>query len=323
MFPPNRLPKGVRIIPPETAKVKHRLEEKARKVLEEKGYAEIITPTFEYAEIFKKVIPQTDGFFEFSSPDGEKLSLRYDMTIPIARHVAVRPPEKLPVRYYYIANVFRFVEPREATYREFWQVGAELIGGKEFSFDEEVLFIACELLREMGCKRVVFDIGHVGFLRKAVSNAGFEFEKLAEFFRRKNREAIKKYAPQLLPLIDYYHDVQNVSLKEIESLAKSVGTSSQDLDCIAELIESAKKLYAEFRSKNFDLRVCLDLGLVRNPEMYSGVFFEVFVENAGFPVAGGGRYDGLIKRLGGPDIPATGFAIGLDRLMFVVFPELR
>src|SRR5690606_1885204 len=160
-------PRGAKDILPREAYVKSRLEQRAAAYLESWGYARVYTPTFEFFD----AIAQGDGpvladsLYRFVDRDGAALALRPDMTIPIARMVATRyQPEDMPLRLYYVGNVFRYAEPQAGRYREFTQVGVELIGAAGPRADAEVVAVAAGVLESLGLASFRLDLGHVGYL---------------------------------------------------------------------------------------------------------------------------------------------------------------
>ena len=164
-------PRGAKDILPREAYVKSRLEQRAAAYLESWGYARVYTPTFEFFD----AIAQGDGpvladsLYRFVDRDGAALALRPDMTIPIARMVATRyQPEDMPLRLYYVGNVFRYAEPQAGRYREFTQVGVELIGAAGPRADAEVVAVAAGVLESLGLASFRLDLGHVGYLRGLV-----------------------------------------------------------------------------------------------------------------------------------------------------------
>ncbi|NLG33073.1 MAG: ATP phosphoribosyltransferase regulatory subunit, partial [Syntrophomonadaceae bacterium] len=147
------VPKGVRDLLPEEVRIKRWMEKQAVDLFTSYGYEEVITPTFEFLEVFENGAGRNirKDLFLFMDREGGILSLRPEMTVSIARLAATHLQEvEYPQRLYYIANVFRHVQPQMAQYREFWQIGIELLGASDIWADAEVITIAVKALQRMG-----------------------------------------------------------------------------------------------------------------------------------------------------------------------------
>jgi ATP phosphoribosyltransferase regulatory subunit len=166
---PTQLPRGARIYLPDEAARKRHVEERLFDVFRRWGYREIVTPTFEYAEVLAvgtDVAVQDSMFTLVDRETGRVLALRADITPQIARIVATRlRDEPKPVRLAYVTNIFRYDEPRVSHYREFYQAGVELIGLSKPEAEVEVIAMAIEGLRALGLERFQLDLSHPDFFR--------------------------------------------------------------------------------------------------------------------------------------------------------------
>jgi len=316
-------PRGTRDILPEEEKFREGLIIKARRVLESYGYTFMITPTFEYAELFSRSIGTTTDIVEkemfvFQDRGERLLALRPEGTASIIRAFLenqVHPPAKLA----YIMNMFRAERPQRGRYREFWQIGAEALGIKDPLLDAEVIEMAVRVLKEMGLENFQLEINSIG--------------------TPEEREIYKR---TLLDYIEEKELMKEFTLCESCNRRKSTNVL-RILDCEID----APKLYdapviLEFLSResyryfeevqsylnSWGIEYTINPKLVRGLDYYTHTVFEIKVKELGAQdtVCGGGRYDRLVEELGGPATPAMGFAIGLDRVVVAMenkIPKLK
>jgi histidyl-tRNA synthetase len=316
-------PRGTRDILPEEEKFREGLIAKARRVLESYGYTFMITPTFEYAELFSRSIGATTDIVEkemfvFQDRGDRLLALRPEGTASIIRAFLenqIHPPAKLA----YIMNMFRAERPQRGRYREFWQIGAEALGIKDPLLDAEVIEMAVRVLKEMGLENFQLEINSIG--------------------TPEEREIYKR---TLLDYIEEKELMKEFTLCESCNRRKSTNVL-RILDCEID----APKLYdapviLEFLSResyryfeevqsylnSWGIEYTINPKLVRGLDYYTHTVFEIKVKELGAQdtVCGGGRYDRLVEELGGPATPAMGFAIGLDRVVVAMenkIPKLK
>jgi len=316
-------PRGTRDILPEEEKFREGLIAKARRVLESYGYTFMITPTFEYAELFSRSIGTTTDIVEkemfvFQDRGDRLLALRPEGTASIIRAFLenqIHPPAKLA----YVMNMFRAERPQRGRYREFWQIGAEALGIKDPLLDAEVIEMAVRVLKEMGLENFQLEINSIG--------------------TPEEREIYKR---TLLDYIEEKELMKEFTLCESCNRRKSTNVL-RILDCEID----APKLYdapviLEFLSResyryfeevqsylnSWGIEYTINPKLVRGLDYYTHTVFEIKVKELGAQdtVCGGGRYDRLVEELGGPATPAMGFAIGLDRVVVAMenkIPKLK
>ena len=281
------------------------------------GYQEVLTPTFEY---YKSLTDRDSGLnedmlYKFIDRNGKVLSLRPDMTTPIARMVSSRMREAaLPLRLFYLANVFRYEKTHAGRQREFFQAGVELMGASGPKADAEVLGMAIFALEELGVKNFRIGIGQVevtkallGTLDQAVGFA------VKQAIARKDFVELEALLTDKLPVKE--RDVlmemamSRGDIKDLEQLMNLVG-NTKARDALSDLVEVFRILDYQGLSQ----KVFFDLGIFRDLNYYTGIVFEGYVQELGFPICGGGRYDNLLEGFGYP-LPATGFALGIERIM--------
>ncbi|MDI6786592.1 MAG: ATP phosphoribosyltransferase regulatory subunit [bacterium] len=321
-----RIPKGVKVFLPEEAKKKRYLENKIRNIFELWGYEEVITPTFEFFESL--TIGAGDliknNMYKILDRSGQILALRSDMTTPVARLIASMPKSfDIPIRVYYLSNIFRYEELQTGKSREFYQAGVELIGYSYPKADAEVISLLSSLLEGVGIKDFKIDLGQVNLYKSIIKDAN-----ISEVVERNLRSAIhKKNLGEVESLL------LNIKLKdkEKEAIVKLTNSYSKDDSILnsKELVinkegeaalENLGSVYDILKSYGLKNKIIIDLGILRSIDYYTGLVFEAFVPNVGYSICGGGRYDNLIAQFG-TDLPATGFAVGIERLFLALSSE--
>ena len=321
------IPPGTRDILPDEMRELRRLHLALMEAFEAHGYGEVSTPTIEHDEVMARGEGRFSGSaYRFFDERGELLSLRSDMTIPIARLIANRyAGAASPIRLCYIANLFRAVRPQRGQMREFVQAGVELIGAPAPEGTAEVVEVLGAALDAAGLDRAVIGLGDADLFRQLLSELGVEGDA--------RDPVLERLAT---------HDL--VGLEQVLSELESVGSegrrtllSLSQMRGGPEIIEQAHEIGGEAVERattrlqeTFDAleargaagRIQVDLGLLREPGYYSGAILEVYDPALGHVLGGGGRYDELMSRFG-VDLPAAGFALYLERVHVALLEEER
>lgn len=302
-------PKGTRDFLPAEMKKRQELFAKFRGIFESYGYGEVCTPAFEDFELLatKSGKDIENEIYVFEDKSGRKLGLRFDPTVPVCRIVSSDSSLPKPIRFYYITNMWRYDKPKMGRWREFWQAGVELIGAKGAKADAEMLVLTSDLIKATGVKDFVIKISSRKILESFAKQAGIPEDKKLDAFRAIDKLAkigedgvIKEFAGYKIPV---------EAGKKLLELVKKGNADKDELQKLNEIVAEAGK----FGLKNIEI----DLSIVRGIDYYTGFVFETVVkgnEDLG-SVCGGGRYDTLVKLYGGEDLPAVGFAFGVDRLL--------
>ena len=308
------IPPGARDLAGEAVRRRRALERRALDQLGAQGYAEIIPPTFEYAEVFTRAGGNdvTDRLLRFFDLDGRLLALRYDFTASVARLAATKLAESPPpLRLCYAGRVFRQDPARESGRpRETLQVGAELLGVAGVEGDVEAVRLAIALLAEAvgGAREFQINLGHAGALAPAIARLPEDQRALARrLVDRKDAAGLAALSPGILAELPFVIGRKDALDRAAKLLAGSPGT-----EAVARLGAIDAALNANERP-----HVVYDFGEVRGLDYYTGIHFEVFVAGAGAAVGAGGRYDDLMARFGRP-LPAVGVALDLDAIAEVV-----
>ncbi len=257
--------------------------------------------------------------------DSTKLSLRYDLTVPLARHVAQNPDLSFPFKRYQIGKVWRGDRPQAGRYREFTQFDADTVGAKGALVDAEVVAMMSDSMKALGADATIL-VNNRRILDALVEKAEVEgaegktklINNIDKVEKIGVKDALKNIENQLgtkaAKITNDYLTVEGTSiqkLKQLQSLLKRA-------DGAEEGIENLQKVFSMLEKAGYTTsQAQLDNSIARGLSYYTGIIFETRLNE--LPqigsVCSGGRYDNLIQTLGGPDIPAVGTSIGVDRLM--------
>jgi ATP phosphoribosyltransferase regulatory subunit len=321
---PAQLPRGARIYLPEEAARKRYVEGRLLDVFSRWGYREIVTPTFEFADVLAMGTDlgvQESMFKLVDRETGRLLALRADITPQIARVVATRlRDEPKPIRLAYVTNVFRYDEPRVSHYREFYQAGVELVGLDKPEAEVEVIAMAIEGLGALGLTGVQIDLGHPDFFRGLLEDLGPDGAaggELRQAVARKETSTLERMVAELRPPAHVAEALLALPTlfgrEPVLDRAAAFARNARAARALANLAE----VYRLLRIYGLADAVVLDLGEVRSFDYYSGTYFEAYVAGFGASIAGGGRYDHMLGRFG-YDCPAVGFAFDVGRALSVM-----
>lgn len=315
-------PYGTHDFLPEQAYSKRVIEQKIMEFFRLNGYEEVITPTIEYLETLTNGSSRTieSNLFKMFDGNNKTLALRHEMTTPIARLVSNRlKNSSMPLRLSYNANVFRYVQTvgREC---EFYQAGVELIGSSSTCADAEVISLAVECLKSSGLKDFELCLGQAEFASgimeqnslnaetKDFLKSKIETHDVVAYENKIDELSLSKSAVESLKQIPYLHGG-----KEILDKAYSIALNERSRRALDNLSE----IYRLLEVYEVTDKVVFDLGLIRNFSYYTGMLFEAYAPKLGYSLAGGGRYDNMLKDFG-LACPATGFAIGIERILTAI-----
>ena len=284
------------------------------------GFGEVVTPTFEHSELFTLRSGQSviEEMYVFRDKGDREMALRPEITASVVRfYVNEMSNFPKPLKLYYVGNCFRYENPQSGRYREFFQLGAELIGTKNPESDAEVIALAVNCIRSAGLENFVVRVGHIGIL-KAMVNKEIGDEKLAgevlHMIDKEDWDAMgEMFDARALPrqLFD-----------KIEAIADMKGELEllNNLDQ-SEATEYLQDLFGVLRL--YGIEDCqIDMGIVRGLDYYTGMVFEIDAPRLGAEkqIMGGGSYS-LSELFGGEPVFSTGFAIGIDRVVLALEAE--
>ena len=308
-------PEGVRDIYNGECARKNHLSERMKDVLKSYGYRDIQTPTFEFFDIFnqdKGSLP-SNQMYKFFDREGNTLVLRPDITPSIARAVSKYfSEENFSMRFSYTGNIFINNSSLQGRMKESTQMGAELIGDDSIDADAEMIALAIHLLLAAGLTEFQIDVGHVGFFKGLIEEAGMDEEKtqeLRELIENKNFFGVEAMTdnPALIRLPKLFGS-QDI-LKE----AKRLTSNMEALTAITRL----ERLYEIIGEYGLQKYVTFDLGMLTQYDYYTGVIFRGYTYGTGDAVVKGGRYDTLLQKFG-KDAASVGLAVAVDELLIAL-----
>ena len=308
-------PEGVRDIYNGECARKNHLSDRMKDILKSYGYRDIQTPTFEFFDIFnqdKGSLP-SNQMYKFFDREGNTLVLRPDITPSIARAVSKYfSEENFSMRFSYTGNIFINNSSLQGRMKESTQMGAELIGDESIDADAEMIALAIHLLLAAGLTEFQIDVGHVGFFKGLIEEAGMDEEKtqeLRELIENKNFFGVEAMTdnPALIRLPKLFGS-QDI-LKE----AKRLTSNMKALVAITRL----ERLYEIIGEYGLQKYVTFDLGMLTQYDYYTGVIFRGYTYGTGDAVVKGGRYDTLLQKFG-KDAASVGLAVAVDELLIAL-----
>ncbi len=311
-------PKGLRdILPPETS-LWQRIEQQARDVLKLYGFQEIRPPIIEFTEVFIRSIGEDTDIVEkemytFADRAGRSLSLRPEGTASVVRAFVQHSLHQRGSshRLYYMGPMFRYERPQKGRYRQFHQIGAEVFGEAGPRVDAEILDMLYLLFQRLGLRGLRVQLNSLGCHNCRSSFRQALLEYLGNRVDQLCRDCQRRYQRNPLRVLDCKVPSCQQALQDIPRM---VDYLCQDCsDHFEGLLKDLQTLALPYE---------INHRMVRGLDYYTRTVFEVTAEALGAQnaVAAGGRYDTLVKDFGGPDLPAIGFAIGMERLLMLL-PE--
>ena len=318
-----QIPYGTRDFLPREAKQKRVMEGALAELFASWGYDEVVTPTFEYSDTIATGAGNDilQSLFKFIDKDNRIVVLRPDMTTPIARVAATRLRETgATARLFYLTNVFRQEQAQAGRQCEFYQAGVELLGEAGPAADAEVIALAAEAMMEAGLEKFQISLGQVEFINGMMQETGLalrEQRRLMYAMMRRDLVGLEEILAQssLTPgIINLLRQIPVLHGRE-DLLEKAHGLVQNDVSRRA--LDNLADIYRLLRDYGVEKYVNFDLGIIRDLDYYTGMVMEGYTPGLGFPLFGGGRYDTMLASFG-MDRPATGFALGIERMMLAL-----
>ncbi|WP_240376472.1 histidine--tRNA ligase [Bacillus piscicola] len=314
-----RIPRGTQDILPDDARRWQYIEDKIHDICRRFNYAEIRTPIFEQTELFQRGVGDTTDIvqkemYTFTDRGGRSLTLRPEGTAAVVRsyvenklYGSAVQPQKL----YYIGPMFRYERPQSGRMRQFVQFGVEAIGSADPAIDAEVIALAVDFYKELGLDGLKLVLNSLGDSASRHAHR----EALIKHFRPQIDEFCDDCKNRLeanpLRILDCKTDKEHPLMKTAPSILDYLNEQSQQyFKTVKELLDEMGIAYE------------VDPGLVRGLDYYNNTAFEIMIEGKGFgaitTLMGGGRYNGLVEEIGGPESPGIGFALSIERLLMAL-----
>lgn len=304
-------PKGTKdILPDESYKWQY-IENNVKSLLECYGLKEIRVPVFEHTELFSRGVGETTDvvqkeMYTFEDKGGRSLTLRPEGTAGVVRSYIENGMASLPspIKLWYEMPMYRYENVQKGRYREFTQIGVEVIGTDSYLADVEVILLGLNIFERLEIPNIKLNINSIG----------------CPTCRAKYQEALRDF---IRPNLDLYCDTCKTRfdknpMRILDCKEKKCKEMNQGAPVILDyLCDDCKKHFESVKSllENSGVKYEIDPNIVRGLDYYTRTVFEFVSEDDGLTVLGGGRYDGLIKEVGGQDTPAVGFAMGVERLL--------
>lgn len=315
-------PAGLTDILADEYEIKYNLESTARQIFKEHGYRMVQPPSFEYYDVYDAAVTKAENMFKFFDVNGRMLALRPDLTTSVARMAATKPLGELPYRIAYSGSAFRNDEAfSNARQREFSQVGIELIGDGSANADAEVIEISILTLLKFGITDFQVDIGQVEYYKGLSALAGLD-EAQSDSLREKINDKDFVAIEGILKELNLDSNLAKIFLElptmfgDIDIVNNALSNDVLDNRCISAL-ENLIGVYNILKEKGLEKYLAVDLSMVPNLDYYTGIIVKGFAKGIGFPIFSGGRYDNLTAKFG-KALPATGVAMGIERVMTVL-----
>ena len=303
-------PYGTRDFLPAEAAAKRITEQKIFELFASFGYEEVVTPAMEYLETLTTSSGRAiePNLFKMFDSNNRTLALRHEMTTPIARLAVSRLKDSsLPLKLSYNTNVFRFRTNQPGRQCEFYQAGVELLGVSNAFADAEIIALAAQALSVAGLADFKICLGQVEF-------ASGLMEKLSPDVQAQIKAAIERHDIVALNNLDIADTLKKIPTlqggREVLNEARAVADNERSRRALDNLTE----IYRLLEIYGVADKITFDLGLIRDFEYYTGMVFEAYSPGVGYSLAGGGRYDNMLQDFG-KACPATGFAIGIERIL--------
>jgi histidyl-tRNA synthetase len=322
--------KGFRDYLPEQMLLRQRVIGIFRTVFERHGFEPLDTPALEYLEILTGKAGENEKLmYNFRDQGDREIGLRYDLTVPLARFVAMHQNDiVLPFKRYHIAPVWRAEKPQRGRFREFWQCDADIVGAASMTADAEAVSVLVDALHEVNLSRAVVHINHRKLLTAMALLAGVQADRAPTVFRAIDKLA--KIGADGVRRELVAHEIDESAANHVVELVTTTGRNDELLESAAlnlgdvpggaEAVTELQELVHHIESLGVPRHSWkIDLSLARGIDYYTGPVYEAIVEEPKIgSVAGAGRYDGLVGTFLGRDIPATGMSLGMERIIDVI-----
>lgn len=304
-------PKGTRDILPKEIEKWQYIEQAIKDTVENYGFKEIRIPVFENTELFLRGVGDTTDIvqkemYTFDDKGGRSITLRPEGTAGCVRAYIENGMSSLPspIKLWYNITTYRYENVQKGRYREFRQIGVELIGTNSYMADAEVIIMANEIFKKLDINNIHLEINSIG----------------CPTCRKQYQEELKKYVQNNIQW--YCNDCKNRldknPMRILDCKVENCKKANENAPIITDyLCEECKNHFEGLKHvlNETNIKYTVNPKIVRGLDYYTKTVFEFIAKDYGYTALGGGRYDELVKQLGGQDTPAIGFAMGVDRLI--------
>ncbi|SET77807.1 histidyl-tRNA synthetase [Oceanobacillus limi] len=317
-----KAPRGTADVLPKEAKKWQYVEDTIKTICDRYHYEEIRTPLFEHTEVFQRGVGDSTDIvqkemYTFEDRGGRSLTLRPEGTASVARAFVQNKlygEANQPVKLYYFAKMFRYERPQQGRMRQLNQFGVEVLGSADPAVDAEVIDLAMTSYYELGLRSLKLVINSLG---DKESRTNYRDALIKHFTPHKEElceDCQSRLSQNPMRILDCKKDRNHPSIQEAPSILDYLNEESRTY------FEQVKT-YLTMMGIDYEV----DANLVRGLDYYNHTAFEIMSEAEGFgaitTLAGGGRYNGLVEELDGPDTPGIGFGMGIERLLMALEAE--
>ena len=308
--------RGTQDILPEEGRLYRRVEETAFEVAERYGFGEITTPIFEFTEVFSRTLGDTSDIvtkemYTFEDKGGDQITLRPEGTAGVARaFISNGLQQNLPLKLFYRGPMFRYERPQKGRRRQFRQVGVEILGVATPQADIETISIAQTFLEELGLKdNITLELNSLGDTDSRSAYRDELVKYLSGHQDKLSKDSLERLDRNPMRILDSKDEGDQAVVVDAPRLQDNLNEASQSF--FEDLCEGLTKLGIVFEHNT---------NLVRGLDYYCHTAFEFKTSDLGAQgtVLAGGRYDGLVGQMGGPETPGIGWAAGVERLSLLL-----
>ncbi|MGX7394618.1 histidine--tRNA ligase [Carnobacterium mobile] len=316
-------PKGTADLLPDDSLKWQYVEETAKIILGDYQFHEIRTPIFESYDLFSRGVGETSDIvskemYDFYDKGKRHMSLRPEGTAPVVRAYVENklfgPEYAKPYKVYYMGPMFRYERPQGGRMRQFHQLGVEVFGSTNPAVDVESMSLAMDLFKELGLEHLTLVINSLGDSASRIAYREALIAYLEPHFNELSEDSQIRLHKNPLRVLDSKNKKDQEIVQQAPSILDYLSEDSQKhLEQVKEMLDALNIPYT------------VDSNMVRGLDYYNHTIFEIMSDAPGFgaitTICAGGRYDGLVEELGGPETPGFGFALGLERLMLTLEAE--
>ncbi|WP_105210191.1 histidine--tRNA ligase [Streptococcus suis] len=311
-------PKGTQdLLPQDTAKWQY-VENFTRNIFKQYNYAEIRTPIFEHYEVISRSVGDTTDIvtkemYDFYDKGDRHITLRPEGTAPVVRSYVENklfaPEVQKPAKFYYMGPMFRYERPQAGRLRQFHQIGVECFGSSNPATDVETIAMAYHFFEELGIQNIRLHLNSLGNLESRAAYRQALIDYLTPFKDQLSKDSQRRLEENPLRVLDSKEKEDKVAVENAPSILDYLDEeSTAHFEAVKSMLDSLGIAYT------------IDTNMVRGLDYYNHTIFEFMTEVGGndLTICAGGRYDGLVSYFGGPETPAFGFGMGIERLILVL-----
>lgn len=312
--------RGTHDLLPDEMRRYRQVVEQARLAAECFGYQEMATPIFEFSEVFKRTLGDTSDIvtkemYTFTDRGGETITLRPEGTASVARALMSGGlTQHLPLKYFYSGPMFRYERPQKGRLRQFHQTGIELLGVAEPLGDVEIIAVGVEFLRRLGVwERCYLEINSLGDTESRRAYRGVLHAYLSSHKDKLSKDSLDRLDRNPMRILDSKDEGDKKIVANAPVYSDHLNQASKDF--FSRVLEGLDAI---------GISPAVNPRLVRGLDYYCHTCFEIISDDLGAQgtVMGGGRYDGLVGIMGGPETPGVGWASGVERCMMLLDRDL-